>query len=95
MLNLQDFSRLLMMPIGALSGFGSARDLKAGVSAIVLFTFAGALLAFGLMWVSFKFERRFLVRGSRPFVYLFSPLVWLFAAWLTPALLALFIYGHK
>ena len=95
MLNLQDFARLLTMPVGALSGFGSARDMKAGVSAIILFTFVGLLLGFATSLVSFKFERRFLVRGNHGFIYLVSPLIWILVAGLAPVLLALIIYGHR
>jgi hypothetical protein len=95
MLNLQDFTRLLVMPIGALSGLGSARDMQAGVLAIVLFTVGGLFLGVGVSWLSFKFERRFFVRGRHPFGYMFSPLIWIFAAWLTPALFALILLRHE
>ena len=95
MLNWADFSRLLMIFIGALSGFGSARDMKVGILATILFTIGGLVLGFGMSWVSFNFERRFLFRGKHPFVYFFIPFVWIFAAWLAPVCLALIVYGHK
>jgi hypothetical protein len=63
MLNLQGFIRLLVLPIGALSGFGSARDMKAGISATILFTFAGLLLGFATSWVPFIW---ILVAGLAP-----------------------------
>jgi hypothetical protein len=95
MLNLQDLTRLLTIPIGALSGFGSALNVKAGVSVIILFTFIGLLLGLATSWVSFKFERRFLDRGRHFFLLLVTPFIWIAIAGLAPALLVLTIYGHR
>jgi len=95
MLNSLDVSRLLMLPIGVLSGLFSARDMKAGLLAIILFTFAGLLLGIGSGWLSFKIERQFLVRGKNHIVGLLLPFAGLAAAYIAPVLLALIIYGHK
>jgi disulfide bond formation protein DsbB len=98
MLNLPDLSRLLMIPIGAMSGLAAACANKAGTLSIVIFTFIGLLFGFGMIWVSVKFERRFLIRGKHrfhPFVYLFIPFVWIFITWLGPVFLALIVFGHK
>ena len=91
MLNLQDFARLITLPIGALSGFGSAHDMKAGASVIVIFAFAGLLLGFAMSWLSFKFERRFLIRGKHPLIYFLTAFVWVFGAWISPMCLALIL----
>ena len=91
MLNWQGFARLITLPIGALSGFGSARDMKAGPSATILFVFAGLLLGFAMSWLSFKFERRYLVRGQHPFVDFVAPFVWIVGAWILPVCLALIL----
>jgi disulfide bond formation protein DsbB len=95
MLNLQDFSRLLMIPIGAISGLGAAHESKAKTLTIVIFALIGLLLGFGVAWMSSQFERRYLVGGNHPLVYRFIPFVWIVAAWLAPALLALMIFGHR
>lgn len=91
MLNWQDFARLITLPIGALSGFGSAHDMKAGASVIIVFVFAGLLLGFAMSWLSFKFERRFLVRGQHPVLYFVTPFFWIFGAWISPVCLALIL----
>lgn len=98
MLNLPDLSRLLMIPIGAMSGLAAACANKAGTLSIVIFTFIGLLLAIGVMWASFKFERRFLIRGNHPLRHIvgfFIPFVWIFLAWFCPVVLALVVFGHK
>jgi hypothetical protein len=95
MLNWSGLCGLLMPLIGMLSGFGSARDMKAGTVAIFLFTFFGLLLGFGMSWVSFKFQRWFYRRGKHAFGNLLSPSICLLVAWMAPGILALIIFRHK
>jgi len=97
MLNWHDFSRLLMILIGAVSGLGSAREMKSGTSVVIIFAFIGAFLGFGMGAATFKLERwlKKLPAGMRPLLYFLIPFVGILAAWLAPVLLALIILGHK
>jgi hypothetical protein len=88
MLNWQDSTRLITLPIGALSGIASAHDMKAGASVIILFAFLGLLLGLAMSWLSFKFERRYLLRGEHPFVGFAMPVVWICGAGISPVCLA-------
>jgi hypothetical protein len=97
MLNWTGLCGLLMPLIGAMSGLGSAHDMKAGILTIILFAFIGLLLGFGMSAACFKIERQSkkIPAGIRPFAYFLIPFVGLVAAYLAPVLLALIILEHK
>jgi len=97
MLNLHDLCRLLMLPIGAFTGYVSAAANKTGILAAVLLTVCGLLFAIGLCFASFHLERRLNRFPARvqPVIYLTMPFAGLLAAFLLPVLFTLIIYGHK
>jgi hypothetical protein len=99
MLNLADFSMLLMALIGPLSAFTAAHAHKAGVSVAILFALGGLALGISLGRVTSKLAYRVLDSkglhgGLAFFAYLAIPLVGILAVTLAPFLVAEIIYGH-
>jgi hypothetical protein len=94
-LNLQDFSCLLMIPIGAISGIANAHDMKAGTLAIILFGFIGLLFGFGAAFGTAALCKRPWKKNVPSIVYRFMPLFGILSAGTAPNLLVLIIYGHK
>ena len=98
MLNWRDLCGLLMLLAGPMSGFGAAHQHKAGIVSLVLFTVFGLIVGVGLGQVSSKLAYSVLRSKTRPdalrhYVYMFVPMVFLFAVLLVPALLVMMIYG--
>ncbi len=99
MLNLADFSMLLIALIGPVSAAGTAHAHKASVLAIVLFGLGGLALGVFLGMVANKcayrvLDSKRLTAGSGFFLYMAIPLVGILVVALVPFLVAEIVYGH-
>ena|SRR6266487_4087316 len=99
MLNLADFSMLLMALIGPVSGLGAAHAHKAGVPALIVFGVGGLGLGIYLGMVANKcayrvLDSKRLTAGSGFFAYMAIPLVGILVVALVPFLVAEIVYGH-
>jgi hypothetical protein len=98
-LNLADFSMLLMTVIGPLSAFGAAHGHKAGLGAAVLFGLGGLGLGLSVGVTANKCAYRVLgskkLNGGLAFlVYAAIPFIGILVVALVPFLVAEVIYGH-
>ena len=96
LLNIANFSLLLMVLAGAFSGLGAAHAHKAGVPAAILFAFGGLALGIllGLASSKFALDSKRLHAGVGLLVYIAIPLVGLLAVALVPFLVARIVLGH-
>jgi len=99
MLNLADFSMLLMVLIGPVSAAGAAHAHKASVLAIVLFGLSGLALGAVLSMVANKCAYRVLHSKRLPTglslgAYAAIPFLGILIVVVVPYLVAEIVYGH-
>ncbi len=99
MLNWTDFSCLLMILAGPLSGVAAAHQHKAGVLSLILFGVVGLAIGFGvgMILISSKFAYRILrskmlPNGLKFAAYMLVPMCSLLLVVLLPAMLAMMIW---
>ena len=100
MLNLADFTALLMILVGPFSGIAAAHAHKAGIVPIVLFGLVGLAIGFGVAMMSSKvaysiLRSKKLSSGVGLFFYSLVPFAGLLAVALAPFLLAGLFYGWR
>jgi len=100
MLNLADFSALLMVVVGPICGISAAHAHKAGIVSLVLFGLAGLAIGFGAAMMSSKFAYAILrskkfSAGVGLFFYSLVPLAGLLAVGVATVLLADIFYGSR
>jgi hypothetical protein len=99
MLNLADFSMLLMAIIGPVSAFGAAHGHKASVPALIVFAVGGLALGLSFGIAVNKFAYRVLNSKTRNgglalLAYMTVPLLGIVTVGLVPFLIAQIIYGR-